>query len=64
MDQAPKEMFVGVINPYALTEAITGRRFDWKDPRSSQIIEEALETNYAELFDIKYNSPLYAGLET
>lgn len=21
MDQAPKEMFVGVINPYALTEA-------------------------------------------
>jgi hypothetical protein len=63
MDQAPKEMFVGVINPYALTEAITGRRFDWKDPRSSQIIEEALETNYAELFDIKYNSPLYAGLE-
>lgn len=63
MDQAPKEMFVGVINPYALTEAITGRRFDWKDPRSSQILEEALETNYSELFDIKYNSPLYAGLE-
>ncbi|GAA4164617.1 hypothetical protein GCM10022217_35500 [Chryseobacterium ginsenosidimutans] len=63
MDQAPKEMFIGVINPYALTEAITGRRFDWKDPKSSQILEEALETNYSELFDIKYNSPLYAGLE-
>lgn len=63
MDQAPKEMFVGVINPYALTEAITGRRFDWKDAKSYQILEETLETNYSELFDIKFNSPLYAGLE-
>ncbi len=63
MDQAPKEMFVGVINPYALTEAITGRKFDWTDAKSYQILEETLETNYAELFDIKYNSPLYAGLE-
>lgn len=63
MDQAPKEMFVGVINPYALTEAITGRKFDWKDAKSYQILEETLETNYAELFDIKFNSPLYAGLE-
>lgn len=63
MDQAPKEMFVGVINPYALTEAITGRKFDWKDAKSYQILEETLETNYSELFDIKFNSPLYAGLE-
>ena len=63
MDQAPKEMFVGVINPYALTEAITGRKFDWKDAKSYQILEETLEKNYAELFDIKFNSPLYAGLE-
>jgi hypothetical protein len=49
MDQAPKELFVGVINPYALTEAITGRTFDWKDAKSYQILEETLETNYAEL---------------
>jgi len=63
MDKAPKEMFVGVINPYALTEAITGRTFDWKDAKSYQILEETLEKNYAELFDIKFNSPLYAGLE-
>lgn len=49
MDQAPKEMFVGVINPYALTEAITGRKFDWKDAKSYQILEETLETNYSEL---------------
>lgn len=63
MDKAPQEMFVGVINPYALTEAITGKRFDWKDPKSFQVIEETLEKNYSELFDIKHNSPLYAGLE-
>ncbi|WP_294299277.1 C2 family cysteine protease [uncultured Chryseobacterium sp.] len=63
MDQAPKELFVGVINPYALTEALTGRKFDWKDAKSYQILEETLETNYAELFDIKFGSPLYAGLE-
>jgi hypothetical protein len=63
MDQAPKEMLIGVINPYALTEAVTGRKFDWKDAKSYQIIEQALEKNYAELFDIKFNSPLYAGLQ-
>lgn len=63
MDQAPKDMFVGVINPYALTEAITGRKFDWTDAKSFQILEQALETSYSELFDIKFNSPLYAGLQ-
>lgn len=63
MDTAPKEMLVGVINPYALTEAITGRKFDWTKPESIHILEETLETNYADLFDIKNNSPLYTGLE-
>ena len=63
MDQAPHEMFVGVINPYALTEAITGRKFDWADAKSYQILEQALEKSYSELFDIKFNSPLYAGLQ-
>lgn len=63
MDQAPKDMSVGVINPYALTEAITGRKFDWTDAKSFQVLEQALETSYSELFDIKFNSPLYAGLQ-
>ena len=63
MDQAPKELFVGVINPYALTEAITGRKFDWTDAKSYQVLEQALEKSYSELFDIKFNSPLYAGLQ-
>lgn len=63
MDTAPKEMFVGAINPYALTEAITGKQFDWKNPQSIHILEETLEKNYADLFDIKNNSPLFTGLK-
>ncbi len=63
MDKAPKEMFIGVINPFALTEAITGRKINWRDPNSIQVIEDTLEKNYAELFDIQHNSPLYTGLE-
>ncbi len=63
MDKAPKEMFIGVINPYALTEALTGKKFDWSDPKSIQILEDTLETNYADLFDIKNHSPLYLGLK-
>lgn len=63
MDTAPTNMLIGAINPYALTEAITGRKFDWNNPASVQIIEETLETNYSELFDIKNNSPLFTGLK-
>ena len=59
MDKAPDNMLVGAINPYALTEAITGRTFDWTKPESIHILEETLEKNYSELFDIKNNSPLY-----
>lgn len=53
----------GVVNPYALVETLAGRPFDWDrivDPQ--RILEEILETPYEELFDPKYNSPLYPGL--
>lgn len=63
MDKAPENMLVGAINPYALTEAITGRSFDWTNQQSIHILEETLEKNYSELFDIKYNSPLFTGLK-
>lgn len=58
-----KELFVGAINPYTLTESILGKQIDWNDSKSYQIMEDTLEKNYSELFDIKYNSPLFAGLE-
>ncbi len=54
---------VGAINPYALTEALTGRKIDWTKKESIQVMEDALETDYNELFDMKFNSPLYAGLK-
>lgn len=54
---------VGAINPYALTEALTGRKIDWTKKESIHVMEDALETDYNELFDMKFNSPLYAGLK-
>jgi hypothetical protein len=54
---------VGAINPYALTEALVGRKIDWNDKNSILIMEDALETNFGELFDMKFNSPIYAGLK-
>lgn len=63
MDKAPENMSIGAINPYALTESILGRKIDWTDPESAKIISDTLETDYNELFDMKFNSPLYAGLK-
>lgn len=54
---------VGAINPYALTEALVGRKIDWKKKESIEMMEDALETDYNELFDMKFNSPIYAGLK-
>jgi len=54
---------VGVINPRALTEAIYGRRIDWNDVNANEIIENVLHMRYEELFDIKNESPLYAGMK-
>jgi hypothetical protein len=54
---------VGAINPYALTEALVGRKIDWNSKNSIEIMEDALETNYGELFDMKFNFPIYAGLK-
>ncbi len=54
---------VGAINPYALTEALTGRKIDWTKKESIETMEDALETDYSELFDMKFNSPLFAGLK-
>ncbi len=53
---------IGAINPYALTETLLGRKVDWSRKDSIKIMEDTLETDYNELFDMKYNSPIYAGL--
>jgi len=60
---APQNLYVGVINPYALVETLTGKSFDWKQPDSVKILSDVLHTDYEELFDMKFDSPLYAGLK-
>ncbi|KAI9777276.1 MAG: hypothetical protein M1839_009006 [Geoglossum umbratile] len=57
----PKNLYVGAINPRALTEAILGKKIDWSDPVSTEIMTGTLETDYHELFDMKFNSPIFAG---
>jgi hypothetical protein len=53
-----------VINPYALSELVAGRPIAWKQIEDRpRLLEEILQTPYAELFDPKYGSPLYAGFK-
>ena len=53
----------GVINPYALAELIAGRRIDWSAVSDrAGMLEDILQTPYAELFDPVHEGPLYTGL--
>jgi len=51
----------GVINPYALVEAILKKPVNWHEADSAKLMSEVLQTDYHELFDPKFNSPLYVG---
>jgi len=54
----------GVINPYALAEYVSGRKIDWRCVEDKpQMLENILQTPYQELFDPKYERPLYLGLK-
>jgi hypothetical protein len=54
----------GVINPYALAEYIAGRKIPWSKLESTpKLLESILQTPYEELFDPKYEGPLYTGLK-
>jgi hypothetical protein len=59
----PADLNVGVINPYALAEAELGTSVDWEAVDSREVLQETLDTPYERLFDPKFDSPLYAGLE-
>ena len=51
-----------VINPFALAEAVAGRKIPWATPSDPRrMLEEILGTPYRELFDPKYGGPLYIG---
>ncbi|PVH72602.1 cysteine proteinase [Cadophora sp. DSE1049] len=62
-DPAPKDMHIGAINPYALVEGILGKQVDRNSLESARVISDVLQTDYDELFDLKYDSVLYAGLK-
>lgn len=62
-DPAPDNLVVGAINPYALTETLLGRRIDWSLPESASLMSDTLQTDYDELFDMKFKSPIYAGFK-
>jgi hypothetical protein len=47
--KAPENLNIGAINPYALTEALLGRKIDWKLPKSYKLISDTLQTGYDEL---------------
>lgn len=61
-DQQPKNVRIGAANPYALVEAILGRRIDRNSVNSATLISQVLQTDYDELFDMRNRSVLYAGL--
>lgn len=62
-DEQPRNVRVGCTNPYALVEAILGRRIDRNSVNAATLISQVLQTDYDELFDMRHRSVLYAGLE-
>jgi hypothetical protein len=62
-DPQPKNVRIGCANPYALVEAMLGRRIDRNSVNASTLISQVLQTDYDELFDLKNNSVLFAGLQ-
>ncbi|KAH8896934.1 cysteine proteinase [Thozetella sp. PMI_491] len=62
-DKQPKNVHVGCINPFALVEALLGKRIDRCSMSAAKLISDVLQTDYDELFDMRHNSVLYAGLK-
>ncbi|KXJ87183.1 hypothetical protein Micbo1qcDRAFT_125258 [Microdochium bolleyi] len=62
-DPPPKDVRVGAVNPYALAEALLGRKIEARTMVSAKILASVLQTEYDELFDMKHDSVLFAGLK-
>ncbi|KAK4041520.1 hypothetical protein C8A01DRAFT_45365 [Parachaetomium inaequale] len=60
-DSPPKHLHIGAINPFALVEAILGRKVDWNEAATARVLSSILQTDYEELFDMRFKSILYAG---
>jgi len=59
-----EELTLAARNPYALAEIVLGHPIDWTnvDDRPA-LLEKILHTPYEQLFDPKYDSPVYLGFE-
>ncbi|KAH7324146.1 hypothetical protein B0I35DRAFT_449215 [Stachybotrys elegans] len=62
-DPAPKDLSIGVANPYALTEALLGRQIDRHSIGTAEVLQNVLQTDYDEMFDLKHRSVLFAGIK-
>ncbi|KAI1179197.1 hypothetical protein F4777DRAFT_601487 [Nemania sp. FL0916] len=62
-DPRPDDVVVGCINPFALAENMIGHKIDRQSITAIRIIQDTLQTDYEELFDMKHRSVLYAGLK-
>ncbi|KAI0873721.1 hypothetical protein GGS24DRAFT_490535 [Hypoxylon argillaceum] len=62
-DPRPDDVSVGCINPFALAENMIGHKIDRQSITAIRIVQDTLQTDYEELFDMKYHSVLYAGLK-
>lgn len=62
-DSPPQDVFVGAANPFAVAEALLGRQIDRHSISSANILQDVLQTDYDEMFDMKHRSVLYAGLK-
>ena len=59
--EAPRN--VGVINPFALAEVVDQTTIDWKEVDVQDVLAETFGMPYEQLFDPKFDSPLYVGLQ-
>ncbi|KAI0472786.1 hypothetical protein GGR56DRAFT_676854 [Xylariaceae sp. FL0804] len=57
------DVAVGAINPYALVENMIGHKIERRSMEALRIISDTLQTDYEDLFDMKHNSVLFAGLK-
>ncbi|KAK7975665.1 L-aminoadipate-semialdehyde dehydrogenase [Apiospora arundinis] len=62
-DKEPSDVCIGAINPYALVESMIGHRLEHHSRDCARIVSDVLQTDYDELFDLKHDSILYAGLK-
>lgn len=62
-DSPPDDVCVGAANPFAVAEALLGRQLERHSIYSAKILQNVLQTDYDEMFDMKHHSVLYAGLK-